>query len=48
MALKEAQKAQSEDEVPIGCVIVHNGTVISKAHNKTLSGMRGFFISISY
>lgn len=35
LALKEAQKAASEDEVPIGAVIVCQGKVISRAHNLT-------------
>lgn len=34
LALQEAQLAALEDEVPIGCVIVHNGQVIAKAHNQ--------------
>jgi len=33
LALKEAQKANEIDEVPIGAVIVKDGKVISKAHN---------------
>jgi tRNA(adenine34) deaminase len=32
-ALKEAAKAEQIDEVPVGAVIVQNGTVIAKAHN---------------
>ncbi len=32
-ALKEAQKAFLEDEVPIGAVIVKDGKIIAKAHN---------------
>lgn len=35
LALKEASIAMSEDEVPIGAVIVSNGIVIAKAHNMT-------------
>lgn len=35
MALAEAHLAESEDEVPIGAVIVHNGSVIAKGHNMT-------------
>ena len=34
-ALKEAQAAFEEDEVPIGCVIVDNGRIIARAHNLT-------------
>jgi tRNA(adenine34) deaminase len=33
LALKEAQKANDIDEVPIGAVIIKDGIVISKAHN---------------
>ena len=32
-ALKEAQKAYEKLEVPVGCVIVRNGEIISRAHN---------------
>ncbi|MGB4268845.1 MAG: tRNA adenosine(34) deaminase TadA [Spirochaetota bacterium] len=35
MALDEAMQAFSEDEIPVGAVIVCNDTVIAKAHNKT-------------
>ena len=34
IALKEAKKAFNEDEVPIGAVIVKDGQVICKSHNK--------------
>ena len=34
LALKQAQKAFQEDEVPIGAVIVQDGRVIAKAYNK--------------
>ena len=33
LALKEAETAALEDEVPIGCVIVKDNKVISKGHN---------------
>ncbi len=33
-ALKEAQKAFDEDEVPVGAVIVHNGRIIARGHNQ--------------
>ena len=35
LALKEAQKAEAADEIPIGAVIVCNDQVIAKAHNLT-------------
>jgi len=34
-ALKEAQKAFEADEVPVGAVVVHNNTIIARAHNYT-------------
>ncbi len=34
-ALKEAQKAYDEDEVPIGAIIVSNKRIIARAHNMT-------------
>ena len=34
MAYKEALKAYKENEVPVGCVIVKDGIVIAKTHNK--------------
>lgn len=34
MAYKEACKAREEDEVPVGAIIVKNGKVIARAHNK--------------
>ena len=33
-ALKEAQKAYEEDEVPVGAVIVHEGKIIARGHNQ--------------
>ena len=33
-ALKEAELAAQEDEVPIGCVIVKDDKIISRAHNQ--------------
>ncbi len=32
-AIKEAEKAEKKEEVPIGCVIVYQGKVFAKAHN---------------
>ena len=34
LALKEADKAQQIDEVPIGAVLVKDGKVIARGHNK--------------
>jgi tRNA(adenine34) deaminase len=34
MALREAARARDEDEVPIGCVIVHRGRPVGRAHNQ--------------
>jgi tRNA(adenine34) deaminase len=33
-ALKEAQRAFEEDEVPVGAVIVHKGRIISRGYNQ--------------
>ena len=33
-ALKQAKKAYAIDEVPIGCVIVHEDKIIARAYNK--------------
>lgn len=32
-ALEEARRAESEGEVPVGCVVVHEGRVIALGHN---------------
>ena len=34
IALEEARLAASEGEVPIGAVVVHDGQVIARAHNR--------------
>jgi tRNA(adenine34) deaminase len=36
-ALEEARAAGTRGEVPVGCVIVHNGAVIARAGNCTLA-----------
>jgi tRNA(adenine34) deaminase len=33
-ALREAQASAAADEVPVGCVIVHDGLVIGRGHNQ--------------
>ena len=37
IALKEAIKAEKEDEVPVGAILVKNGMLIAKAHNQPIS-----------
>ena len=37
MALDEARAAGEAGEVPVGCVIVHDGAVVARAGNRTLS-----------
>ena len=32
-AIHEAEKARTKGEVPIGCVIVHDGKIIARGHN---------------
>jgi tRNA(adenine34) deaminase len=33
-ALREARESLARDEVPVGCVIVHDGLVIGRGHNQ--------------
>ena len=33
-ALRQAQAALDEDEVPVGCIIVHDGQAVGRAHNQ--------------
>jgi tRNA(adenine34) deaminase len=33
-ALREAQESLRRDEVPVGCVVVHDGLVIGRGHNQ--------------
>ena len=37
LAIEQAIKAQDEDEVPVGAVVVKDGLLIAKAHNQTIS-----------
>jgi tRNA(adenine34) deaminase len=37
LALDEARAAASGGEVPVGCVIVREGSVIARTHNRTLA-----------
>jgi tRNA(adenine34) deaminase len=34
-ALREARTAAIDDEVPVGCVIVHDGLIVGRGHNQT-------------
>ena len=38
-ALREAEASAAVDEVPVGCVIVHDGIVIGRGHNQ-VEGLR--------
>jgi tRNA(adenine34) deaminase len=33
-ALREAQASAAKDEVPVGCVIVHDGLIVGRGHNQ--------------
>lgn len=37
LALEEAHVAVAEGEVPVGCVIVRDGAVIARGHNRTVA-----------
>jgi tRNA(adenine34) deaminase len=37
LALEQARAAAAAGEVPVGCVIVRDGSVIGRAHNRTLT-----------
>jgi tRNA(adenine34) deaminase len=37
LALDQARAAAAAGEVPVGCVIVHNGAIIARSHNRTLT-----------
>src|SRR5262245_56795781 len=33
-ALREARASEEKDEVPVGCVIVHEGLIVGRGHNQ--------------
>src|SRR2546430_11065761 len=37
LALAQARAAAAAGEVPVGCVVVRNGTVIAKTRNRTIA-----------
>ncbi|HPV15050.1 MAG TPA: cytosine deaminase, partial [Candidatus Cloacimonadota bacterium] len=37
LALEEARQAALEDEIPVGAVLVKNGSLILREHNRTRS-----------
>ena len=39
-AIKQAQKAYEKSEVPIGCVIVHDGKIIARGYNRPTGALR--------
>ena len=36
-ALREARSSLARDEVPVGCVIVHDGMIVGRGHNQVES-----------
>jgi len=36
-ALREARESLARDEVPVGCVVVHDGSVVGRGHNQVES-----------
>ena len=34
LALKEAEKALEHEDVPVGAIIIHDGSIIAKTHNQ--------------
>ena len=36
-ALREAHASEARDEVPVGCVIVHDGMIVGRGHNQVES-----------
>jgi len=42
-AYKEALKALSLDEVPVGAVIVQNGNIIGRGHNRRITDNNGIY-----
>ena len=37
IAIQEAIKAEKENEVPVGAVLIKDGRIIAKAHNQPIS-----------
>lgn len=43
IALEEAEKAKSEDEVPVGAVIVRNGEIVARMYNTREYGKNALY-----
>ena len=43
LALDEAKKAESEDEVPVGAIIVRNGEIVATAYNTREYGKNALY-----
>lgn len=43
LAIEEAKKAFNKNEVPIGCVIIKDNLIISKAHNLTIHKINSLY-----
>lgn len=39
IAIKEAELAMEENEVPVGCVLVQNGKILAQAHNQPIKNI---------
>ena len=45
-ALKEAEIALANDEIPIGCVLVKDGQIIEQGNHESLLADKGFYYDL--